>query len=421
MDKQYDESVRGSFRRCEINVKSALNVMFLTWEFPPRVIGGISPHVFYLSKSLARKGVKVHVVTCDFPGAPARETLDGVEVYRIDSYKNPSPDFATWVYLMNLNMQREAAAIAAKLEDKVDLFHAHDWLVATAGIGLKHVFRKPLLVTMHSTEIGRRDGVHTSTEKMIAETEAWLTYEAWKVICCSQYMVSHVKWAFGLPDDKLVMVPNGVNMNVYEKALTTDLKLFRSRFALPEEKLVLFVGRLVYEKGAHVLINAIPKILEKVNAKFVIVGSGYMKDQLLTIVRSMGLEHKVMFTGFVDEETLLKLQCCADVSVVPSLFEPFGIVALEAMAAKSPVVVSDTGGLGEIVEHDITGVKVYPNNTESLAWGIAKVLTDDKYRNNLRENAFKRIQEKYDWNKIAQQTQRIYEAVLGEYSKSFWA
>jgi glycogen(starch) synthase len=402
-------------------VKHALNVMFLTWEFPPRVIGGISPHVFYLSKSLAENGVKVHVVTCDFPGAPARETLDGVEVYRIDSYKNPSPDFATWVYLMNLNMQREAAAIAAKLEDTVGLFHAHDWLVATAGIGLKHVFRKPLLVTMHSTEIGRRDGVHTSTEKMIAETEAWLTYEAWKVICCSQYMVSHVKWAFGLPDDKLVMVPNGVNMDVYEKALATDLKSFRSRFALPEEKLVLFVGRLVYEKGAHVLINAIPRILEKVNAKFVIVGSGYMKDQLSTIVRSMGLEHKVMFTGFVDEETLLKLQCCADVSVVPSLFEPFGIVALEAMAARSPVVVSDTGGLGEIVEHDITGVKVYPNNTESLAWGITKVLTDDKYRNSLRENAYKRIQEKYDWDKIAQQTKRIYEAVLSEYSKSFWA
>jgi glycosyltransferase involved in cell wall biosynthesis len=395
--------------------------MFLTWEFPPRVIGGISPHVFYLSKSLARKGVKVHVVTCDFPGAPAHETIDGVEVYRVDSYKNPSPDFATWVYLMNLNMQKEAAAIAAKLEDKVDVFHAHDWLVATAGIGLKHIFRKPLFVTMHSTEIGRRDGLHTGTEKMIAETEAWLTYEAWKVICCSQYMVSHVKWAFGLPDDKLVMVPNGVNMHVYDEVARQDLKPFRSEFALPDEKLVLFVGRLVYEKGAHVLINSIPKILEKVNAKFVIVGSGYMKDQLSTIVRSMGLEHKVMFTGFVDEATLLKLQCSADVSVVPSLFEPFGIVALEAMAAKSPVVVSDTGGLGEIVEHDVTGVKVYPNNTESLAWGITKVLLDDKYRNNLRESAYKRIQEKYDWDKIAQQTERIYEAVLGEYSKSFWA
>ena len=402
-------------------MKHTLTVMFLTWEFPPRVIGGISPHVFYLSKSLAKKGLKVHVVTCDFPGAPAHETIDGVEVYRVDSYKNPSPDFATWVYLMNLNMQKEAAAIAAKLDDKVDVFHAHDWLVATAGIGLKHVFRKPLLVTMHSTEIGRRDGLHTGTEKMIAETEAWLTYEGWKVICCSQYMVSHVKWAFGLPDDKLVMVPNGVNMHVYDEVARQDLKTFRSTFALPDEKLVLFVGRLVYEKGAHVLINSIPKILEKINAKFVIVGSGYMKEQLSTIVRSMGLEHKVMFTGFVDEATLIKLQCCADVSVVPSLFEPFGIVALEAMAAKSPVVVSDTGGLGEIVEHDVTGVKVYPNSTESLAWGITRVLLDDKNRNTLRANAYKRIQEEYDWDKIAQQTERIYEAVLGEYSKSFWA
>ena len=402
-------------------MSQALSVMMLSWEFPPRVIGGISPHVYFLSKSLVKNGVKVYVVTCDFPGAPAHESVDGVEVYRIDSYKNPSPDFATWVYLMNLNMQKEAAALAAKLSDKIDVFHAHDWLVATAGIGLKHVFRKPLLVTMHSTEIGRRDGVHTATEKMISETEAWLTYEAWKVICCSQYMVSHVKWAFGLPDDKLVMVPNGVNTQVYEDVQGQDCASFRLKFALPEEKLVLFVGRLVYEKGAHVLINAIPKIVDKVNAKFVIVGSGYMKDQLSNIVKSMGLEHKVMFTGFVDEETLRRLQSCADVSVVPSLFEPFGIVALEAMAAKSAVVVSDTGGLGEIVDHDVTGVKVYPNNTESLAWGITKVLTDEKYRNSLRENAYKRIQEKYDWDKIAKQTKRIYEGVLGEYSKSFWA
>jgi glycosyltransferase involved in cell wall biosynthesis len=361
------------------------------------------------------------VVTCDFPGALAHETIDGVEVYRIDSYKNPSPDFATWVYMMNLNMQREAAALASKLQDKIDVFHAHDWLVATAGIGLKHVFRKPLLVTMHSTEVGRRDGLHTSTEKMIYETEAWLTYEAWKVICCSNYMVSHVKWAFGLPDDKLVMVPNGVNTKVYEDVQGLDCASFRAKFASPEEKLVLFVGRLVYEKGAQVLINAIPKIVEKVNAKFVFVGSGYMKDQLSTIVKSMGLEHKVLFTGFVDEDVLLRLQSCADVSVVPSLFEPFGIVALEAMAAKSAVVVSDTGGLSEIVDHESTGVKVYPNNTESLAWGITRVLLDDKFREHLKQNAYVKIQEKYDWDKIALQTKRIYEGVLGEYSKSFWA
>ncbi|MCW4047646.1 MAG: glycosyltransferase family 4 protein [Candidatus Bathyarchaeota archaeon] len=402
-------------------MKNELSVMMLSWEFPPRVIGGISPHVYYLSKSLARNGVKVYVVTCDFPGAPAHEVLDDVEVYRVDSYKNPAPDFATWVYLMNLNMQKEAAALAASLPNKVGVFHAHDWLVATSGIGLKHVFRKPLLVTMHSTEIGRRDGLHTDTEKMISETEAWLTYEAWKVICCSGYMVSHVRWAFGLPEDKLVMVPNGVNTQVYDAIAGEDLRELRSRFAAPHERLVLFVGRLVYEKGVHILVNAVPKVLEKVDAKFVIVGSGYMKEQLLNIVRSMKLEHKVLFAGFVDDATLLRLQKVADVSVVPSLFEPFGIVALEAMAARSPVVVSDTGGLSEIVEHDVTGVKVYPNNTDSLAWGITRVLTDDGFRRYIVENAYRKVQEKYDWEKIAQQTKRIYESVLGEYSKSFWA
>jgi glycosyltransferase involved in cell wall biosynthesis len=395
--------------------------MMLTWEFPPRIIGGISPHVYNLSKSLAKNGMKVYVVTCDFPGAPEHEVVDGVEIFRVDSYKNPSPDFATWVYLMNVNMQKEAAALVNRLGRKIDVIHAHDWLVATAGIGLKHVFRKPLFATIHSTEIGRRNGIHFDYERMIHETEAWLTYEAWKVICCSDYMVSHVRWAFGLPQDKLIMVPNGVNADVYANSGGDDLGQFRRRFALPEEKIVLFVGRLVYEKGVHVLVNAVPKILQKVNAKFVIVGNGYMKEQLSGLVKSMGLAHKVLFTGFVDDDTLRKLQRCADVSVVPSLFEPFGIVALEAMAARSPVVVSDTGGLSEIVEHDVSGAKVYVNDPDSLAWGVNRVLLDNSFADWLRTNAFKRVREKYSWDKIGQQTKAMYETVLNEYSKSFWA
>jgi glycosyltransferase involved in cell wall biosynthesis len=177
----------------------------------------------------------------------------------------------------------------------------------------------------------------------------------------------------------------------------------------------------VYEKGVHVFVNAIPKVLEKTNAKFIIVGNGYMKEQLSNIVKNMGFAHKVMFTGFVDDDTLRKLQKCADVSVVPSLFEPFGIVALEAMAAKSPVVVSDTGGLSEIVDHDVTGVKVYPENPDSLAWGITKVLLNDAYANSIRNNAYKKIQEKYNWNKIAQQTEAVYETILNVYSKTPWA
>ena len=394
-----------------------VRVMMLTWEYPPRIIGGISPHVYYLSKYLAKNGAKVYVITCDFPGASQHETIEGAEVFRISSYKNPAPDFASWVYLMNMNMQKEAAAIAKDLGG-VDIFHAHDWLVATASIGLKHVFRRPLLATIHSTEYGRRNGIHSDYEKMIHETEAWLTYEAWRVICCSNYMRNHVKEVFQLPGDKLDMIPNGVETREYEEIDTGN---FRMKFALPEEKIVLFVGRLVYEKGVHILINAIPKILEKVNAKFIIVGDGYMRENLLELVKKIGLAHKVLFTGFLDDKTLKKLQRCADVSVVPSLFEPFGIVALEAMAAKSPVVVSDTGGLSEIVEHDITGVKVYPNNPDSLAWGITRVLLDEKYANWLRENAYKKVREKYSWEKISQQTKKVYLEVLNQYSRAYWA
>ncbi len=353
-------------------MKKDITVMMLSWEFPPRIIGGIAPHVYFLSKSLVKQGVKVHVVTCDFPDTPTYEVVDGIEVHRIDSYKNPSPDFPSWVYLMNINMQKEAARLMRE-NGNIDIIHAHDWLVADAGIGLKHVFRKPLLVTMHSTEIGRRETLHSATEKMIHETEGWLNFEAWRVICCSYYMVYHVKTIFGLPSDKVDMIPNGVDTETYDN-IEDNLSDFRAKFALPEEKIILYVGRLVYEKGIHVLINAVPKVLSKANAKFIIVGSGYMKEQLLTIVRGMGLEHKVLFQGFMDEKSLLRLQKCADVSVVPSLFEPFGIVALEAMAAKSPVVVSDTGGMSEIIEHDLTGVKVYPDNPDSLAWGINRIL-----------------------------------------------
>jgi glycosyltransferase involved in cell wall biosynthesis len=395
--------------------------MMLTWEFPPRVIGGISPHVYNLSRNLQKNNVNVHVVTCDFPGAPSHEIIDGVEIHRIDSYKNPAPDFATWVYLMNVNMQKEAASITHSLGDQIDIFHAHDWLVATAGIGLKHVFRKPFFATMHSTEIGRRNGIHTDYERMIHETEAWLTYEAWKVICCSDYMISHVRWAFGVPPDKLIMIPNGVNFEAYAKKENGDLKKFRNQFALPQEKIVLFVGRLVNEKGAQVLVRAAPTVLERTNAKFIIVGNGYMRDQLADIAKRIGVASKILFTGFVAEETLRGLQRSADVSVVPSLFEPFGIVALEAMAAGSPVVISDVGGLSEIVTHDVDGVKVYSDDPNSLAWGITKVLTDENYAQQLKDNAYKRIQEKYNWNRIAQKTKTIYEKVLNEYSKSFWA
>ncbi len=390
----------------------------LSWEYPPRIVGGIAPHVYNLSRALSHREVDTYVVTCDFPGTLSREEIDGTHVFRVDSYKNPSPDFASWIYLMNINMQKEAAEIISNTHGSINLIHAHDWLVADAVIGLKHIFRIPLVVTFHSTEIGRRNGLHTTYQRMIHETEVWLAHEAWKVLCCSNYMASHLSWAFGLPREKIEVIPNGVDVSIFDNDF--DKTQLRSKYALPEEKLVLFVGRLVHEKGVHVLINSIPGVLAKVNAKFVIVGEGYMKDALQGQVRSMGLSHKVLFAGFLDEQSLHSLYKCADVCVVPSLYEPFGITALEAMAAQVPVVVSDVGGLSEIVEHDKTGVKIYPNNPSSLAWGITRVLLDTAYAKWIQLNAYQKALETYSWDKISDRTKNFYQKILEEYNTSSW-
>jgi len=157
-----------------------------------------------------------------------------------------------------------------------------------------------------------------------------------------------------------------------------------------------------------------------VNAKFVVVGDGGMKDHLMRQVANMRLSHRIMFTGFLDEESLRKLYQIADVCVVPSLYEPFGITALEAMAAKTPLVVSNTGGLSEIVEHDKTGTKVYAGNADSLAWGITRILLDPGYADWIKLNAYKKALEVYDWTRIAKETKEFYERVLKEYDSGSW-
>jgi glycosyltransferase involved in cell wall biosynthesis len=134
----------------------------------------------------------------------------------------------------------------------------------------------------------------------------------------------------------------------------------------------------------------------------------------------MGLVHKIFFTGFLDEQSLRFLYRCADVCVVPSLYEPFGITALEAMAAKTPVIVSDTGGLAEIVEHDKTGVKVYAGNADSLAWGITRVLLDSGYAEWIKSNAYSKAKEVYNWKRIAMETKALYERIYREYEAGSW-
>jgi len=382
----------------------------LSWEFPPRIVGGISSHVNDLSLALTRKGITVHVVTCDFPGAPEYEQIHGVHVYRFNS-KIPSHSFLSWIFSMNQNMAEKAIDVINSYNENIDLIHAHDWLVANAATKVKNAYGKPLVSTIHATEIGRRQGIHTDYQRTINEVERHMISQSSKVICCSNYMARQIFETFNVQREKLYVIPNGVDASKFD--IKIDYQGVRRRYVKPNEKMVVYVGRLVHEKGVHVLIGAVPKVLSALpNVSFVIVGEGGMQDYLSKEAWDFGVAHRVFFTGFVDGKTLVSLYKASDAAVFPSLYEPFGITALEAMAAKTPVVVSDTGGLAEIVEHDKTGVKVYPNNSDSLAWGILNVLQNNSFANTIRENAYQKVVKDYDWNKIADKTIEVYRQAI---------
>ena len=198
--------------------------------------------------------------------------------------------------------------------------------------------------------------------------EWWLAFEAWRVICCSTYMLNEVLRVFQLPSDKVDVIPNGVNPEEFRSAGdVSDIREFRRRYAADDEKMVFFIGRLVHEKGVHVLINAMPKVLAHYSkAKLVIAGRGPASDYLKSLASQLGIWDRVYFTGYIDDDTRNKLYRASDIAVVPSLYEPFGITALEAMAAQCPVAVSDVGGLNSTVEIGVNG-KFYSGNANSLA------------------------------------------------------
>ena len=389
-----------------------MKILMLTWEYPPRVVGGISRVVYDLSHRLIKDGHEVTVVTYRDGEVPYYEDDKGVKVYRVDNYMIQPNNFIDWILQLNFNMVERASQIIAE-QGKFDVIHAHDWLVANAAKTLKHSFDIPIVATIHATEAGRNSGIREPNQKYINDTEWMLTYEANEVIVNSNYMKCELQRNFGLPFDKINVVPNGVNLTMYS-GIERDYD-FRRNYASDNEKIILYAGRLVYEKGVQHLIAAMPKILANYHdAKLVIAGKGGMIDALKAQVDYLGLGNKVYFTGYMDHKSLCKLYKCADISVFPSTYEPFGIVALEGMLAGNPVVVSDVGGLNEIVEHGVNGMKSYAGNYNSIADSILTLLFDHNLCAEIAKNAKASVKEKYNWTKIAQDTHFTYQKAICE-------
>ena len=389
-----------------------MKILMLTWEYPPRIVGGIARVVHDLSKRLIKDGHEVTVITYKEGNVPYFEDDKGVKVYRVDNYMINPNNFIDWIMQMNFNLLAKANEIIDK-EGKFDVIHAHDWLVAYAAKSLKNAYDIPIVATIHATEAGRNSGIHDETQRYINDTEWMLTYEANEVIVNSNYMKCELQRNFGLPFEKINVIPNGVNLTMYS-GIEKDYD-FRRNYASDNEKIILYAGRLVYEKGVQYLIGAMPKILQNYNdAKLVIAGKGGMIDELKSQVDFLGLGNKVYFTGYMDHKSLCKLYRCADISVFPSTYEPFGIVALEGMLAGNPIVVSDIGGLNEIVEHGVNGMKSYAGNSNSIADSILTLLYDHKLCNEISKNAKNKVKELYNWTKIAQDTHFSYQKAICE-------
>ncbi len=395
-----------------------MKMLVLTWEFPPRIVGGIARHVAELYPELVKLGHDVHLITVESGKAPLFEEVEGIQVHRVPV--RLSHDFFQWVTNMNESMEIHARKLLAEEKD-FDLIHAHDWLVGDVAIALKHTFKLPLIATIHATEYGRYNGLHTPTHRYIGEKERILIYEAWRVIVCTEYMRHELARAFQTPGDKIDVIYNGIRSDKKQKPDQEIDWEFRRYFATDCEKIVYYVGRMTYEKGISVLLNAAPKVLWEMggNAKFVMIGGGHV-DALKSQAWELGIWEKCYFTGFMSDETLDCFRKVADCSVFPSLYEPFGIVALESFAARVPVVVSNSGGLPEVVQHGKTGIVTWANHPDSLAWGILEVLKNPDYAQWLIENAYIDLDQRFQWSQLAQQTEKVYQRTVKERMVVIW-
>ena len=398
-----------------------MRILMFSWEYPPHVVGGLGKHVEELLPPLGNlPDVEVHLVTPRWGGGIPLEKVGGTTIHRVDPPVTEG-DFYTAAWQTNLRLEEHARHLWQEA-GPFDLIHVHDWLVAFAGAACKRSYKTPLLSTIHATEKGRGRGTLGSDQaRAIHHIEWWLAYESWRIIACSEYMRDEIAGYFQCPSDKIDVIPNGVETARFDRLEWQDLTFFRNMYALPFEQIVFSVGRVVNEKGLHVLVRAMPLVLaQQPAAKVVIAGKGPEVNALRSLAWSLGVGEKVLLTGFITDEDRDRLFKIADCAVFPSLYEPFGIVALEAMAAKCPVVVSEVGGLRDVVRHGETGITVYPDDPASLAWGVLHTLQRPEWSATRVQNAYRTVREEYNWERIARMTADTYRRIIDERTVTDW-
>jgi glycogen(starch) synthase len=391
-----------------------MRVLLVSWEYPPVIEGGLGRHVRKLSEQLVRDGVELHVLTRGGGRLPAEADQHGVIVHRVREPNFPwdLTAFVRWVDAMNDHMHALAAELCHRFE--FDLVHSHDWLVAGAAELVARELDRPWLVTVHATEYGRHDGwVQNHPQSHIHAAERAMVRRADHVVTCSRYMRVHVANVFGVRPSKITAIPNGIDPRDLEPG-SVDLPALRARYAAPDELLVLLVGRLAYEKGFHLALDALaPIVRRRGGVRFVVAGTGTAEAELRRQARRLGLAGHGVFLGWIGDDMLHSLYRVSDLCIVPSIYEPFGLVALEAMASGCLCVVADTGGLREVVPVEGTvGLRFPSRDATALRGVLERVLTDDAERMRLVAEAREHVL-RFDWAEVARRTAAVYSVLAG--------
>ena len=388
--------------------------LILSWEYPPLIEGGLARHVRKLSEALVDRGVEVHVLTRGGEESPGEESVAGVHVHRVIEPKRPTElgEFVAWVERMNSDMLAAGVELGDRYE--FDLVHGHDWLVAMACDHLARRFDCPLVTTIHATEHGRHQGwVDKHPQSYIHGVERWITNRADRVIACSHYMREQVADIFGVEEDRICVIPNGIDPDDLRFGDEPELERLRGEFAQPDEKLVLLIGRLVYEKGFQLALEAMPRVIaEAPGTRFLVAGSGTHEQELRKQAADLDLTRHGTFLGWIGDDVLHSLYRIADVCVVPSIYEPFGLVALEAMASGCPCIVADTGGLREVVPEDAAGLRFPARDPDALADVAVRLLCDPALGERLVAEGLDHIRS-FDWADVAAETADLYAELAG--------
>jgi len=414
-----------------------LKIAVFVYEYPPKIVGGLGTYAAEITRKFVLMDNDVTVFTMNDDGGtlPRREIWRGIEIHRplhidvSDSLPDViAEDIKKWGRGLHLfgKLLVYNYLTAAKLINelirkegvKYDVVVAHDWLSVIGGITVKKESGLPLAFHVHSTEKGRTLGNGSSVVSNIELRGANMA----DLIVTVSYAMKDELIQLGFPRDKIQVSYNGVDPQKYnpENVSAEQVRKIRELYGIKDNDfMILFLGRLVGVKGVDKLIMAMPHILTKIpKAKLVIVGVGDLQEYLTNLTRTMRLDEYVKFRfDFIPEEERILHYAACDIAVFPSHYEPFGIVALEAMSMEKPVVVGAAGvsGMREIViscGEEQCGYHIDPNNPSDISWGIVSALEDPEKRKLLGKNGRKRVIREFTWNKIAEKTVEIYEKAI---------